>query len=97
MARRGTGLRVAIKIIKAVDKAQKQTARQAEKDRRARQREAAAREKLRAQQERAEQRAAAEREKAMMIADREREKHSYDSRVKARAALRAEFIRKGIG
>lgn len=97
MVRRGSGLRVAIKIVKAVDRAQKQSARQADRDRRVREREAVAREKYQEQQRRAEQRAAEAREKALIVAEREREKRSYESRVKARAALRAEFIRKGIG
>lgn len=93
MARKGSGFRAAVKIVKTIDKAHKQSVRQAEQDRRARGRELAAREREIDRQFKAAERASVAEEKAMRKAIKEQEKNLFELRVQERAALRAEFVR----
>lgn len=93
MARRSSGLRTAVKIVTAIDKAQKHAARQAEQDRKRRQRELLARERELERELKAAERASIAEQKALRKAAKEHEKNLYEIRVQERAALRAEFVR----
>lgn len=93
MGRRGSGFGTVIKVVKAVDRAQKQAARNADQDRRRREREAAAEARERERERRARDRDAAAKMKANWKLAKEAEKEAYEKRVKQRAALRVEFVR----
>lgn len=93
MARGGSGLRTAIKIFKAIDKTQKQAARQAEQDRKRRQRELIARERELVRELKEAERANLAERNALRKAAKDHEKSLFAMRVRERAALRAEFIR----
>lgn len=100
MARRGNGLQTAIKIVKAIDKAQKQAAsskqqaaRESERERKRRQRELAAHERELERQLKAAERASIAEKKVLRKAAKEHEKHLFESRVQERADLRAKFLR----
>lgn len=96
MARRSGGLRTAVKIVKAIDKAQRQSARQAEQDRKCRERELLAREREIERELKAAERASISERKAFRKAAKEHEKNLYDIRTQERSALRAEFVRSEI-
>lgn len=93
MARRGNGLQTAIKIVKAIDKAQKQAASESERERKRRQRELAAHERELERQLKAAERASIAEKKVLRKAAKEHEKHLFESRVQERADLRAKFLR----
>lgn len=96
MARRSSGLGIAVRIVKAIDKAQKQGARQAEQDRKHQQRKLHARERELERELKATERTAIADQKALRKAAKEREKNLYEIRTQERAALRAQFVRSEI-
>lgn len=96
MARGSSGLRTAVKIVKAIDKAQKQAARQGEQDRKRRQRELLARERELERELKAAERASITERNSLRKAAKEYEKNLYEIRAQERADLRADFVRSEI-
>lgn len=96
MARKSSGPRTAIKVVRAIDKAQRQAARQAEQDRNRRQRERIARERELERELKAAERSSIAEQKALRTAAKEHEKNLYEVRVQERARLRADFVRSEI-
>lgn len=99
MARRSSGERIAINVVKAIVRANKQAAREAERNRKAQIREAARseRERERRERERERQRIAAEKKKVAELkakrkADLAAEKSLYESRVEERKELRLKYV-----
>lgn len=74
MARGGSGLRTAVKIVKAINKAQKQATRQAEQDRARRQRELLARERELERELKAAERASIAEQSSLLARKRESER-----------------------
>lgn len=96
MGRKGSGFRTAVKVVKAIDKAQKQSAREAERRRRARAREEAAQRREDDRRARGAEKARIQHEKARRKAAKEHEKSLFEERAQKRAELRAQFIRSEV-
>lgn len=103
MARKGSGFRTAVKIVRAIDRANKKASRQAEQRRKQALREDARRqrehEKLLRQQEReaiAREKERIASQKARFKLSLEQAKIAYDARCKGREDLRNKYINKEI-
>jgi len=79
VARGGSGLRTAIKIAKAIDRAQKQSAREASRQHKKREREQAKRQREHNQRIRQQEREQIAEEKAILAAEKKRFKQSLEN------------------
>ena len=99
MAKRGSGLRTAIKVVKAIDRVHKQAGKDAERRRKQQEREEAKQqreyEKMLRQQEREQvgiEKAKAAAEKVRFKQDLENAKYAFEERCIKRQELRNNFV-----
>jgi len=103
MARKGSGLRTAVKIVKAIDGANKNASREAEKRRNQRERDEVRRQREHEKMLRQQEKESLAREKERVASENVRFKRSleqakaaYDSRCKNREDLRTKYINQEI-